>query len=203
MSYTPPSGDAVNATWVGAPAYTVPAGDAVNVTWQASPDLVTGAGALVLDFVLAGTAYHGLIPTAQGALVLDFTLTAEARHGVAGTGALTLSFAMDGEARHGVAGAGDLALGFSFAAEATHPRYELRGEVRLDGVLVNRRVYGYLRETGELLGTAETVAGRFRVHAGFAEVECFVTPIDMDPAAVDWRPPTANRIKSVLADDTL
>lgn len=203
MSYTPPLGNAASVSWSGAGAYTPPAGDAANVTWVTTPDVVTGVGALVLDFILAGTAFHGVVPAGVGALVLDFAMEAQARHGVAGAGEVTLGFTIEGEARHGVAGAGALVLDFALAAQAVHPRYELRGEVRLGGVLVNRRVHAYLRETGELLGTADTVAGRFRVHAGFAEVECFVTPIDMDPAAVDWLPPTSNRILPVLADDTL
>lgn len=71
----------------------------------------------------------------------------------------------------------------------------------MGGVLVNRRVRAYLRETGALLGQADTVAGHFKVHAGFAEAECYATPIDLDADATDWLPPTANRILSVLADD--
>lgn len=88
------------------------------------------------------------------------------------------------------------------AVRATVLRYELRGEVRLSGILVNRRVRAYSRATGALLGEADTVVGRFHVPAGFAAAECYVTPIDLTEGANDWLPPTANRITSVLADDT-
>lgn len=36
MSYTPPAGNAANASWVGASAYTPPAGDAASVSWKDS-----------------------------------------------------------------------------------------------------------------------------------------------------------------------
>jgi len=84
---------------------------------------------------------------------------------------------------------------------ATHLRYEVRGEVRLGGVLVNRRVRCYARASGELMGQAETVAGRYRVHAGFTDAEVYVTAIDLADAATDWIPPAANRLVPVLADD--
>jgi len=101
-----------------------------------------------------------------------------------------------------VAGAGAAAIPITAAGAAVHQRYELRGEVRLGGVLVNRRVRAYSRDTGELLGQADTVAGKFRVHAGFAAIECYAVPIHLDAAATDWLPPTANRILAVLASDT-
>ena len=85
---------------------------------------------------------------------------------------------------------------------ALHLRYEVRGEVRLGGVLVNRRVRCSKRATGELMGQADTVAGVYRVHAGFDEAEVYVTAIDLAEAATDWIPPTANRLVPVLASDT-
>lgn len=88
------------------------------------------------------------------------------------------------------------------AALATVLRYELRGEVRLSGVLVNRRVRAYLRSTGALLGEVDTAVGRFCVPVGFAPAECYVIPIDLSEGATDWLPPTANRLLSVLALDT-
>lgn len=181
MSYTPPAGDAANVSWVGVAAYTPPAGDAADVSWVEVPTVVVGEGYVVFDFVPAGTGFHGTIVTGAGAVVFDFVPA--------------------GEGRHGVAGAGSMVFDFVPAAVAVHPRYELRGEVRLAGVLVNRRVRAYLRSSGAMVGEADTVAGRFAIHAGFAEAEHYVTPIDLDDDATDWLPPTANRVLSVLAED--
>jgi hypothetical protein len=178
MSYTPPLGGAVDASWVGAASYTPPLGGAVDAAWFTA---VVGTGLGKLPLSGAGVAAHGQVITGEG------------------FGALPLSGA--GAARHGVRGAGAGSLRLGGAGLALHPRYELRGEVRLGGVLVNRRVRGYLRSSGALLGQADTVAGKFQVHAGFAEAECYVTPIDLDPDATDWLPPTANRVLSVLAED--
>lgn len=85
---------------------------------------------------------------------------------------------------------------------AIHARYELRGEVREGGVLVNRRVRAYLRSTGALVGEADTVVGKFNVPATSA-AEHYITPIDLSEFAADWLPPTANRIVPVLAFDTV
>lgn len=178
MSYTPPLGGAVDASWVGGAAYTPPLGGAVDATWSVA---VVGAGLGKLPLSGAGVAVHGALVTGVGA------------------GALPLSGA--GTARHGVRGAGAGALRLSGAGVAMHPRYELRGEVRLGGVLVNRRVYAYLRSSGAKVGQADTEAGKFSVHAGFAAAEHFVTPVDTDTDATDWLPPTANRVLSVLAED--
>ena len=87
------------------------------------------------------------------------------------------------------------------ACSAVHLRYELRGEVRVGGVLVNRRVRAYLRDTGALVSQGDTTAGRFALPAGFDEAEHYVVPIDLAPGATDWLPPAANRIVSVLAMD--
>lgn len=80
-------------------------------------------------------------------------------------------------------------------------RYELKGEVRDLGVLVNRRVRAYRLSDGEMVGEADTVAGRFRIHAGFAAALHYVIPLDMAESATDYAPPTANRVLSVLAVD--
>lgn len=202
MSYTPPLGNAVDATWIGAPAYTAPAGNAVDVSFVAAPTSVVGTGAVVLDFIPAGEGFHGIIPAGVGAVVLDFTPAGVGLHGVGGAGAVALDFSAAGTGKHGVAGAGAVVLDFAAAGVANHPRYELRGVVKVGGVLVNRHVFAYLRETGALVGEADTVAGYFAIHAGFAPAEHFVTPIDLSPSAVDWKPPTANRVVSVLANDT-
>lgn len=221
MSYTPPAGNAANFSWVGVSAYTPPAGNAANFSWAPAGYTATGAG--TLGFTGAGIAVHGVSGTGAGTLgftgegiaehgitavagtgagTLGFTGAGVAVHGVSGAGAGALSFGGGGAAAHGVAGAGAGGLGFSGQGVAQHLRYEARGEVRMGGVLVNRRVRCYKRATGELVGQADTVAGRYRVHAGFNADEVYTMAIDLSDGATDWLPPTANRLVPVLADDT-
>lgn len=179
MSYTPPLGGAVDASWASADAYTPPLGGAVDASWLTD---VVGVGFGRLPLSGAGVAVHGALVTGTG------------------EGALPLSG--DGTARHGVRGEGAGALRLGGAGVAVHPRYELRGVVKIGGTLVDRHVFAYLRVTGALVGEADTLAGYFSIHTGFAPAEHFVTPIDLDSDAVDWKPPTANRVLSVLAEDT-
>jgi len=221
MSYSPPAGNAAHFSWVGVPAYTPPAGGAANFSW--APSGPTGTGAGTLGFTGAGVAAHGVAATGAGVLAfagagaaehtsagveatgagaLTFTGAGTAAHGIAATGAGGLAFAGAAAAAHGIAGVGMGALGFAGSAAAQHLRYEVRGEVRLGGILVNRRVRCYKRATGELTGQADTVAGVYRVHAGFDDAEVYATAIHLDDAATDWLPPTANRLVPVLADDT-
>lgn len=80
-------------------------------------------------------------------------------------------------------------------------RYELRGEIRDQGVLVNRRVRAYRLSDGALAGEADTVGGQFRVHVGFAPALHYIIPLDMTESATDYAPPSANRVMSVLAED--
>ena len=221
MSYTPPAGNAANASWVGAAAYTPPAGDAANASWAATGVTATCAGAL--GFTGAAAVAHGVAVVAAGALAftgsatvehssvvvecvaagaLDFTGAASVAHGIAAQAAGALDFTGAGASAHGIAATCAGTLGFTGACAALHLRYEVRGEVRMGGVLVNRRVRCSKRATGELMGQADTVAGVYRVHAGFDEAEVYVTAIDLAEAATDWIPPTANRLVPVLASDT-
>lgn len=221
MSYARPAPTAADATWLGAPAYTRPAQAAADASWASSG--VTGTGAGTLSFTGAGAGAHGVAGSGAGTLgftgagegehtspsvegagagTLHFTGAGTGAHGVAGAGAGALAFTGAGTAGHGVAGAGAGVLGFAGSGAALHLRYEVRGEVRLGGVLVNRRVRCSKRATGELVGQADTVAGRYRVHAGFDDAEVYVTALDLAAGASDWIPPTANRLVPVLADDT-
>lgn len=190
---------------------------------SAPPAGVVGTGAGTLTFTGAATAAHGIAGEGAGALALTgagtsehtnpsvegagagtltFTGAAAAAHGIAGTAAGALAFTGSGTAAHGIAATGAGAIGFTGACAAVHLRYEVRGEVRLGGILVNRRVRCYKRGTGELTGQADTVAGRYRVHAGFDDAEVTTMAIDLAEGATDWIPPTANRLVPVLADDT-
>lgn len=181
----------------------------------ATPDPVEGAAAgVVAAFGIAGAvaAAFGAIEGRAAASVATFTVAgAQAAGAVGAAGAMAApiaTLALSGGAMGQVVTFGaahaviHLAGAITGLAPAQHPRHELRGEVRLGGVLVNRRVRAYARDTGALLGEADTVAGKFRVHAGFAAIECYATPIDLSPGATDWLPPTANRILAVLASDT-
>jgi hypothetical protein len=159
----------------------------------------TGTGAVTLDSTADAAAAHGV--SGAGAATLDSTPLADSAHGVGVAGAATTSFSVAADAAHGVAAAGTTTSTFSAAAVAVHLRYELRGEVRLAGILVNRRVRAYLRDDGSLVGEADTVAGKFKIHSGFEEVEHYTVAIDLDPDATDWKPPIANRVLSVLAQD--
>ena len=163
---------------------------------------ISGAGAGALAFTGAGTAEH-TTPGVEGvgAGRLPFTGSASASHGIAGAAAGALAFTGSATAAHGIAATGAGAIGFTGACVAVHLRYEVRGEVRLGGILVNRRVRCYKRSTGELTGQADTVAGLFRVHAGFDDAEVYTLAIHLGEAATDWTPPTANRLVPVLADD--
>lgn len=154
----------------------------------------------VVPVLAASEAAHGV--AADGVAAVPITADLSGVHGVAVAAVATVPVQALQDAVHGVALDTLAAIGVSAAADITVERYELRGEVRLSGVLVNRRVRAYSRASGALLGEADTVVGRFRVHAGFAALECYVTPIDLADAATDWLPPTANRITSVLALDT-
>lgn len=221
MSYTPPAGNAANFSWVGVAAYTPPAGNAANFSWTPTGFTVTGAGTLsftgagtvahgvevtgagTIPFTGAGTVEHGIATaTVTGAGTLAFTGEGSAAHGVAVTGAGVLDFTGAGASAHGVAVTGAGALSFAGSGVMQHLRYEVRGEVRIGGALVERRVRCYRRDTGELISQGDTVAGKFRLHTGFDTAEVYVTPIHLDAAATDWLPPTANRLVPVLADDT-
>lgn len=219
--YSPPSGSAVSALLP--PGYTPPAGDSVNFSWPAAPSGVVADGAGTLTFTGAAAAAHGIAGTGAGTMAfagagtaehtstgvegvgagtLPFTGAATAAHGIAGTAAGTLAFIGTGTAAHGIAATGAGAIGFTGSGGAVHPRYEVRGEVRLGGILVNRRVRCYKRSTGEMMGQADTAAGLYRVHAGFDDAEVTAMAIDLAEGATDWIPPTANRLVPVLADDT-
>lgn len=180
-------------------AYSYPAANFVF----ADDSTVTGTGAATLGFTVAAVASYQPPQdvVGNGAATLDATAAAAGAHGVAGAAAASLSFSTAAAAAHGVAGAGAASLTFTPAAVATHERYELRGEVRETGVLVDRRVRVYLRSTGALVAEADTVVGAFSIHTGFAAAEHYLVPINLDAAATDWAPPVANRVLSVLAQD--
>lgn len=220
MSYTPPAGNAVNFSWQGTGAYVAPVSPNVNFRFPADSFVATGAGTISITGAASGkhgyaatgagtigltgsatATYTSTTITAVGAGTIALTAAAAAAHGVAGTaaGALAISGAASG--KHGVAAAGAGSISFSGAASAIHYRYEVTGEVRSSGVLVNRHVRVYRRDTGALAGEGDTVIGKFRITTGHEAVEHYIVPLDMSDGATDYTPPIANRVTAVLAQD--
>lgn len=221
MAYTYPEHDEVDESWVGDSGYSHPPHDAVDESWL---DSVAAVGSGEVEIGGAGVGLHGVRGAGIGDIIIDGLGTGSAgmpavvatgsgeidiegagiaQHGARGPAVGDIEVSGGGAGKHGVraVGAGEIAV--IGAAAGLHLRYELRGEVRLAGVLVNRRVRAYRRDTGALTGEADTVAGRFRVPAGVGAVrEHYVVPIDLGEDATDWRPPVANRVMSVLASDT-
>ena len=197
MPYTPPAGNAVNFTWQGATGYTAPAGNAVDLSFQQG---VTGefAGSVAVAGEFAGTITVNQI---SGEFVGNVGVFGEllGGHGVAASavGQVDVAGAFAGDV--GAAGAFTGSVPLSGAFVGVHPRYEVAGEVRDGGILVNRRVRVYNRATGALIAEADTVGGQFAIHAGWSAVETYVLPIHLDSGAVDFAPPCANRVTSVLA----
>jgi len=81
-------------------------------------------------------------------------------------------------------------------------QYEVRGELRVSGVLLSstRRVRVYRRTDGELVGEADSAAGLFAIPTGTSSGEYYIIPIDLDSGATDWAPPCANRVISTLVE---
>lgn len=221
MSYTRPTASAANATWQGTGTYTRPAAGAADATFPsasfdtsiaavvpvtASIDLVHGVAVTIAAIVPVQAAIDAEyvetnIDTDIVALV-PVVASMDLVHGVAATiiAVVPVGAAMSGA--HGVNAdvVGIVPVAASIAA--VHERYELSGEVRLAGVLVNRRVRAYRRSDGAFVAEADTVVGRFKVPAGFVStVEHYVVPIHLDAGATDWSPPVANRVLPVLAMD--
>lgn len=224
MSYTRPPGDAADFHFSGA-TYTRPAGDAADFHFgSGAPTGYVDAtlGPLVVD-AHAAHGVAGVVDVALGPLVVEayaehVPLGAEgwieatlgplvgeafAGHGVGGSASVVLPpLQVEARAGHGVGGSVDVALGpLVVEALALHPRYELRGRVQIGGVLVGRLVRAYRLDDGALVGQQDTVAGRFRLHAGFAPAEHYVIALDMSEGATDWVPPAKGHIMSVLAQD--
>ena len=214
MSYTPPSGDAADFSWVGVAAYMAPDGDAADFSWAgaSAPDAVEGnAAAAVASLALTGEVLgaFGAVTGTAAATLATISLTGQvmAAAGAAGSASAQVAFLdLTGLVTAQLVTAGPAAatiatIALTGAITAQHPRYELRGQVRLAGSPVERRVRAYRRDTGVLLGQGDTTGGFFRIPAGFAAIECTVLPIDLSPGATDYEPPTANRVLCVMAED--
>lgn len=185
MSYTPPAGNAADLDLSAAPGYTPPAGNAADLDLS---HVVGGSPSGLLDAVLA----------IDGSIAASFTLPTF-------TGTLGATLAIDGAVNATHARVGTLAavLSIDGAVAGLHPRYRLHGELRDGGALVTspRRVRAHKRSNGALIGEVDTSTGVFDIPVGYALDEFYVVPLDMDSGAVDWLPPVANRVLSVLVSD--
>jgi hypothetical protein len=172
INYTPPAGDEAGASWLGSGAYTAPAGDQAGASWIT---IATGADSSPLRppslRVVQANPAHLAAPSPL--------LTPAAR---------TLNVQV----------ASPLAVP---ALRVTVHRYILAGNVISGGAPVERLVRAYRRDTGALIGSANTIGGAFVINAGFAENEHYLLPIDTDEFATDFTPPAVNRVVSVLAQD--
>lgn len=202
MSYTPPAVP-LEVSWEGSSSYTAPNYAAVDANWLPDPISVyatapspLGQPAVVVGAVTEISCWADA-PSPLGAP----SVLARSILGVRGAAPSPLGTV------HTIA-----RLGWRAWADAPSPlgapsvlarviRYELRGEIRDQGVLVNRRVRAYRLSDGALAGEADTVGGQFRVHVGFAPALHYIIPLDLAAEATDYAPPAANRVMSVLAED--
>ena len=199
--YSVPGGDSVAFQFPA--GYVAPAGSAAQFSVAPATEFV-GTGAATVDFTASGSGeYHNYNVIGQGAATVDVLALGFGVIGVAGSGTVAVSSpTATGAGVRGVAGQGAVAFtGFGAVGAGIVERYELKGEVRQSGVLINRRVRAYRRDSGVLANEGNTVGGRFRLHTGFAAAEYYVVPINLADDAADWAPPCANRLLSVLAMD--
>jgi hypothetical protein len=172
VAYTRPDHDAGNATWQGKPVYTRPAHDEADATWLVA---VPGSD----SSPLGQPAFRVVQVTAARLAALSPLFSPAAR---------TLNAQV----------ASPLAAP---ALRVTVHRYILAGNVIYGGLAVERLVRAYRRDTGQLIGSANTNNGAFVINAGFAPSEHYLLPVDTSPEATDFNPPTANRVLSVLTLD--
>jgi hypothetical protein len=200
--YSPLAGKSLLANFPSSVAdYIPPAGGAANFTALGTSTWVAN-GTVAVSFTAEGHAeYHTPSGIAHGDVAVSFTANGQAKHGVKGSGTASVSITGTGYAGHGIAGQGAASVSFSAAGVGRVARYELTGEVRYRGVLVNRTVRAYRRDTGALVGEQVTEAGKFKMHAGFEAREHYIIPVDLADIADDFAPPCANRVTSILAVD--
>ena len=223
LAYTPPASTVVAFSWAPTDATIDIAASIPVVAAQAAAhgigldsvasvpvtaDMALEHTAIDVDITLLATVpvtaafdiAHGVV--ADSVASIPITAELAAVHGVALAATAVIAVTALQNIAHGVAVDGIASVALAAAASIEVERYELRGEVRLGGVLVNRRVRAYQRLSGAMIGEVDTVIGKFALHTGFEPMECYITPIDLTEGATDWSPPTANRIMSVLALDT-
>jgi hypothetical protein len=182
--------------------YPYPNGGALNFIVPVNAN-IEGSGAVTVEIVASGAGeYTNTTIIGEGAVSVLPAAVGDGAHGVAGAGSASVAVAALGDGAHGVAGLGAPTMPFLPVGAGIVERYELIGEVRTQGVLVNRQVRAYRRDTGELVGNMATTLGRFKMHAGFSAIEHYLVPIDLDTLAEDFNPPCNNRIISVLAQDS-
>ena len=89
MAYTPPAGNALNASWVGASAYTPPSGDAINAQFVEGVADVTLAPQILVGVNLSGEFQVGVAATILPVVGAAFQI--DARVGVSARGAAEIA----------------------------------------------------------------------------------------------------------------
>ncbi len=228
MSYTRPDHDAAAATWQGAGTYTRPAAAAADATWQSGPPPTVsarpaapsplGAPAVrVAPVVAARAAAPSLLgaPAVLARAVFGVNAWASAPSLLGAPAVVVKPVIVSRAAAPALLGMPAALARLVVQARPSAPsmlaapavvarvlRYEIRGAVRQSGVALVRRVRCYRLSDGALLGESDTVLGRYRVPAGLVDgALCYLVPLDLSPAATDYRPVCANRVAAVLADD--
>jgi len=170
-------------TFVGAAALSVPAGTR-DFTFESAGVTVTGTLSATLA-ITGGIAATYSLPVAVGTLGATLAIDGAINATHARVGTLAALLSIDG------------------AVAGLHPRYRLHGELRDGGALVTspRRVRAHKRSNGAVVGEVDTSTGVFDIPVGYTLDEFYVVPIDMSSDAVDWIPPVANRVLSVLVSD--
>lgn len=185
------------------------------------------AGEVVIPLPLGFSATGGLGNTGSAEIHLPIQFSAVGDRGVSGafSGEVNFVFTLDAVGGHGVSGVFDasVASGVSDSVDAlvmaargasavasfripisadmvgAAERYEVVGQVRLNGGLVDRIIRVHSVATGELLGSGMTQGGHFRIHAGFVHQECYILPIDGSVGATDFFPPCSNHVMNIPA----
>jgi len=186
MSYTPPSSAAADFDLSTGGAYTPPSSAAADFDLSATGGAVDPSGTLAATLSIDGSITATFtLPTFTGTLAATLALDGSIAAVHARTATMSATLPMDGS----IAG--------------LHPRYRLHGELRDGGALVTspRRVRAHKRSNGALVAEVDTGTGVFDIEVGYALDEFYVVPIDLSSDAVDWVPPVANRVLSVLVAD--
>jgi hypothetical protein len=161
------------------------------------------SGNIVIPITAEGYGKQAVKGSGTASVLLTLVVEGHAVQATGGPGLANVPVSCSGTIRHGVSGYYASRVNVTAIGAGEHTRFEVRGTVRASagGILLARQVRVYHRLTGALVGQGPSVGGEFAVHCGLAPDEYIIVPIDLDPAAIDYTPPAAGRVVSVLARD--